>query len=133
MIQLAYTSSAAESLGSGDVFKIIETSARNNANAQLTGFLIYANSQFFQLIEGPPSAMDDLLRRLKHDPRHHSIEVVHRANVAIRSFPNWSMKRIALPDGVAELHELIPQLGTAPTLVRAAAEKFANRAFGCAS
>lgn len=129
MIQLAYTSSAAESLGSGDVFKIIETSARNNAGAQLSGFLIYANQQFFQVIEGPSSAIDELMQRLRHDPRHHTIEIVHRANVSSRSFPKWSMKRIALPDGDVKLHELIPQLGAAPTLVREAAQRFVNLAF----
>lgn len=129
MIQLAYKSSAAHSLGSGDVFKIIETSARNNATAQLSGFLIYANRQFFQVIEGSPSNIDELMRRLKNDPRHHSIKIVHRANVADRSFPKWSMKRIALPDGDARLDELIPQLGSAPTLVKAAAQEFVSLAF----
>lgn len=124
MIQLAYISTAADTLGSGEVFKIIETSARNNANAGLSGFLIYANNQFFQLIEGPPSAIDELMKKLQRDTRHHSIQIVHSAPIAARSFAKWSMKRVLVPDAQGRIERLMPELATAPDPVKRAASDF---------
>jgi len=124
MIQLAYTSLAPESLGSGDVFKIVERSAQNNGPAQLTGFLIYANGRFFQVIEGPLSGVDGLVRKLKTDPRHHTIKVVHHSSIAKRSFPTWRMKRIIVQEADARLETLLPELVGAPDRIRRVVDRF---------
>ncbi|UAB76800.1 BLUF domain-containing protein [Erythrobacter sp. SCSIO 43205] len=124
MFQVIYTSEASDSLGAGDVFKIIETSARNNAPAGLTGFLIYANNRFLQVIEGPQTTIERLMRTLGNDPRHHSIKVMHRAAIAKRSFPKWSMKRIAVTDAHDGIDTLIPELAHAPDVVKRAVEDF---------
>lgn len=124
MLQIAYTSVASVSLGSGEVFKIIEKSAQNNAPAGLTGFLIFSNKRFFQVIEGAQSDLDALLRTLEKDPRHHSINIVHRAPIATRSFPSWRMKRIAAPEASDRLEMLAPELAAAPFAIRKAAGEF---------
>ncbi|MEM1051837.1 MAG: BLUF domain-containing protein [Pseudomonadota bacterium] len=124
MIQLVYISSATESLGSGEVFKIIEKSAKNNKPAGLTGFLIFANGRFFQVIEGCSVEIDALMRKLQSDHRHHSIEILDRSPINHRSFPNWRMKRIAVPEGKPGLEELIPELADASETIRKAASDF---------
>lgn len=124
MIQLAYISTAADDLASGDIFKIIEKSARNNGAVELTGFLIFANRRFFQVIEGPFSGINGLMTKLRADPRHHSIKIVHRSAITNRTFPNWSMKRIFLPDDQIRLEELVPELSSAATKVKLEAEDF---------
>lgn len=124
MIQLAYTSLASQSMGSGDVFKIIEKSARNNSVAGLTGFLIYNEGRFFQVIEGPTSSVEALIERLKGDPRHHSITVVHHCAIASRSFPQWRMKRVTVPGEGARLETLVPELADAPEQVKRVADRF---------
>ena len=60
-MQIAYVSRASSVLAPDDVFKIIETSARNNSRDDLTGFLIFAENRFFQVVEGSRSAIDALL------------------------------------------------------------------------
>ena len=99
MIQLAYSSTAHGNLASGEVFEIIETSARNNLRDDLTGMLIFANDRFFQIIEGEAAAIDGLMARLQADPRHHSIEVLHRQEIGERSFPRWRMERVQIANG----------------------------------
>ena len=124
MEQLVYTSSASDDLGSGEVFKIIEKSAQNNAPAELTGFLIFANRRFFQVIEGPGESIDALMRRLGSDTRHHSIEIVLRQEIAERSFPDWRMKRVAMANGATSLSALAPEFANATEGVRRAADTF---------
>ena len=57
MIEVAYISEASSTLAPDEVFKIIETSARNNLRDDLTGFLIFADNRFFQVVEGPAVSM----------------------------------------------------------------------------
>jgi hypothetical protein len=94
MEQLIYVSTANPSVAGGDVFDIIQTSARRNPERGITGFLVFANGQFFQYVEGESAALDRLLGDLSQDPRHHSIQVLHRQPCAQRAFPGWTMKRL---------------------------------------
>ena len=81
MQRLIYTSVASENLGQEGLFEIIETSARNNPSRELTGFLIFNNQKFFQMVEGPARQIADLLAVLHDDRRHHSIEILYRSDV----------------------------------------------------
>lgn len=90
---LLYSSSAAADVDSGDVFAIIEASARNNPRRDVTGFLIYDGQEFLQYVEGPADALDSLLATLGQDARHHSVRVLHRTQSPRRLFPKWAMRR----------------------------------------
>jgi hypothetical protein len=129
MIQIAYTSIASNDLGSGEIFKIVERSAHNNAAAQLTGFLIFSDNRFFQVIEGKHPAVDGLLRTLESDPRHHSIKIVHRSPLDRRSFPNWRMKRMIASVVGEKLETLAPELSSAPFGLKKAADRFLEPVF----
>ncbi|WP_133366319.1 BLUF domain-containing protein [Qipengyuania sediminis] len=94
MHQVVYVSEAAPGLGSQDVFRIIEQSARNNPSADITGFLIFRGGRFLQLVEGPLMSLETLLQVLERDPRHHSLRVLSRTPVAARSFGRWRMRRL---------------------------------------
>lgn len=104
MHQLIYVSEANRDLRSDEVFRIIEQSSRNNPCADITGFLIFADGHFLQLIEGPLQALETLVETLRKDPRHHSIQVLARRPIHERSFPRWRMKRVG--DGRDALGEL---------------------------
>lgn len=128
MEQLAYISCASDDLGSGEVFKIIEKSAKNNAPAELTGFLIFANRRFFQVIEGPSESIHALMRRLGSDTRHHSIEIVHREEIGERCFPHWRMKRVAIANGTTSLSALAPEFADASPRLKQHASDFLAQA-----
>ncbi len=94
MERVIYCSKAAADTHTADVFQIIEVSERNNPDRAITGFLICNDNRFFQLIEGPESALTTLLETLRKDPRHHSIEILDQGAAAERMFPDWSMKQL---------------------------------------
>lgn len=104
MHQVIYVSEAHAGLSSEAVFRIIEQSARNNPSADITGFLIFAEGRFLQLIEGPLQALETLIATLRRDPRHHSLQILARRPIFERSFPRWRMKRVG--DGQDALGEL---------------------------
>jgi hypothetical protein len=124
MLQVTYSSLADDGLGSEDVFGIIETSTRNNGAAGLTGFLIFSDHRFFQVVEGPEAAIEDLLRRLEADERHHSITILNRREIDESTFPRWRMKRFAPSANARTLADLGPDFADAPQHVKQAAEHF---------
>ena len=124
MIQLIYTSTVAPQLESGEIFRIVSTSATNNARDGLSGFLLYFNEQFFQVVEGPETAIDGLMRRLETDPRHHSIRIVERREIPSPNFPTWRMKRLFAAPETSAPGQIDPSLATAPANVRVALSEF---------
>ncbi|MBD2842228.1 BLUF domain-containing protein [Erythrobacter rubeus] len=124
MIRLIYQSEATDKLGAGEVFKIVETSAENNAESDLTGFLLFVSGRFFQVIEGPEDSIDDLVQRLENDPRHRSIQTIDRRPIDERAFGTWRMKRFMPTSGATSLREVAPELRDVPAYMRQTADAF---------
>lgn len=91
---LAYTSTAGEAVDGSDVFAIVAVSARNNAESELTGVLLFKDGQFLQVVEGPSVSLDTLMMRIKRDNRHSNIRTIARTAISTRAFPGWNMKRL---------------------------------------
>ena len=106
MKRLIYRSKASESVGANDVFAIVETSKKNNPRRDVTGFLLYDDDRFFQLIEGADKDIDGLMLILGKDKRHHSIEVLDTHEVSYRLFDNWDMKLLITFSGEPALAEI---------------------------
>ncbi len=126
MITLTYVSDATSELQSGDVFKIVEASARNNSDRDLTGFLIFANNRFFQVLEGPEAQVNALLAKLGDDKRHDNITILHRTAIEERRFPNWSMKRLVHGDQSSAISQVAQLFPNASAKVQQAAMDFLN-------
>ncbi len=91
---LAYTSEAAAGIDGSDVFQIVAKSARNNAESEITGILLFKSGQFFQIVEGPRDSLDALIFKLERDNRHSKVRVLGRTVTKERIFPAWNMKRL---------------------------------------
>jgi len=91
MDRLAYISTAAPGLSDDDIRRIVEQSRRYNPQQRITGHLQCCGGHFFQVLEGPAAALDDLLGRLRRDPRHEDLRLLFREDVNGREFANWSM------------------------------------------
>lgn len=112
MDRILYTSRARTELPSDEVFRIIETSARNNPARDVTGFLIFHDDRFLQLVEGEGSALDDLLAVLKRDPRHRDLTVHYRKPARERCFPNWRMRRLgSSTEGIEDILRTLLEYG----------------------
>lgn len=96
---LTYTSRARLDLGERDLDDIHQAARHLNALDGVTGLLLFDGSRFLQIIEGAEGAIDNLLERLRRDPRHSSLEVRDERLVEARSFADWSMELLRVAAG----------------------------------
>lgn len=116
MYRVVYVSDASRRFGASELARIVETSQRNNAQAGLTGMLIYHEGRFFQVLEGPYAMLRWRFEKIAQDRRHCNLAIVEQREAVERAFPNWRMgyaKPADLPqelrDGVFRIYDLIPR------------------------
>ena len=91
---LTYTSLASLDLRAEDLANIHRSARDSNVLEGITGLLIFNGTHFLQIIEGAPHAIDELVERLRRDPRHSGIEIRDQREIEQRSFPDWSMELV---------------------------------------
>ena len=91
---LTYTSLARLDLEERDLLDILATARDLNAVDGISGLLIFNGTHFLQVLEGAPDALEDLLERLRRDPRHSGLEVREDRSIEHRCFPDWSMQLV---------------------------------------
>ncbi|MGX5173842.1 BLUF domain-containing protein [Aliikangiella sp. IMCC44653] len=89
--QLAYISRAVNIQSEDDLVEILNISRKNNLKASISGFLMYGDGCFFQVIEGPRLEIDNLYQTLLTDTRHHSLVLLLNRDIPQRLFDTWSM------------------------------------------
>ena len=106
--RIRYISEFSDVLSSDELRQVAAESARNNKRDQITGLLISAGNLFFQLLEGPPAAVDECYRRIKEDPRHTNVVLLSmELGDMERLCPDWDMKGIDLNDESLERLDLL--------------------------
>jgi hypothetical protein len=91
LVQLIYVSTAAHPLSEDELREIHDSATRRNAVQEVTGLLLYSNGSFMQVLEGEREAVHDVMSRIQHDCRHHSIDILTESRVDSREFGRWSM------------------------------------------
>ena len=104
---LTYTSLGRLDLTADDIEAIHRTAREVNALEGVTGLLIFNGTHFLQIIEGAPDAIDDLVERLRRDPRHGGLEVRDEHLIESRSFPDWSMELVRVTGSYFQARETI--------------------------
>ena len=104
---LTYTSLARLDLDAADIEAIHRTAREVNALEGITGLLIFNGTHFLQIVEGAPDAVDDLIERLRRDPRHNGIEIRDQRQIAERSFPDWSMELVRVSASYFEAKDTV--------------------------
>ena len=104
---LTYTSLARLDLTAADLEAIHRTALEVNALDGISGLLIFNGTHFLQIVEGAPDAVDELVERLRRDPRHSALEVRDERTVTQRSFPGWSMELVRVSASYFEAKDTI--------------------------
>ena len=87
-----YTSAAVHTAETNDALpRILRKSLENNANDGITGFLVYGEGRFVQLVEGPPRALGKLMSRIAADRAHYNLRTLDMGQRADRLFPVWDL------------------------------------------
>ena len=103
--RLAYTSLAALDLTVEQLFDIGQTARDLNGLDGITGLLLFNGTNFLQWVEGAPQAIDDLMERLRRDPRHSGVEIRETEMADERLFPDWSMKLVRVRTQYQQAHD----------------------------
>lgn len=62
-----------------------------NAELGITGLLIFDGQRFCQQLEGPQKSVLKLIERIRNDPRHINVEVLHHGPLAGRRFQQFTL------------------------------------------
>jgi len=106
---LTYTSLARLDLEADDLEAIHRTARNANALDGITGLLIFNGTHFLQIIEGQPQAIDELVEKLRRDPRHSGVEIRDQRMVEARSFPDWSMELVRVSASYFEAKDTVAE------------------------
>jgi hypothetical protein len=97
MKRIRYVSRFTRPLTAEEIDEISVEAEEHNARRQITGMMMASGGLFYQVIEGPSAAIDELFRNILHDFRHTDILVLDvEEDVEAREFPDWSMGTVNL-------------------------------------
>jgi hypothetical protein len=91
LIHLIYVSTAMREFSEEDLLQLLDQSRTKNERLNLTGILLYAENNFFQVLEGEPAIVDELFQTISQDERHMKMVTIIREPISKRSFGEWTM------------------------------------------
>lgn len=89
--EILYCSMLTQSLPPQTVGQIVSRARTQNARHNITGLLVFDGMRFCQHLEGPADAVDELMKRIKEDPRHVDVKVVYEAPLSVRRYSGFGM------------------------------------------
>jgi hypothetical protein len=75
----------------GEIDRIVAGSIERNGRLQVRGALIFTERHFAQILEGPPSAIIELMDSIRRDERHEAVTVIEDKPIDGYRFPDWSL------------------------------------------
>lgn len=91
LYEVLYVSTLAPDQPLSVVAEIAGRARQANAELDITGLLIFDGQRFCQQLEGPQKAVLKLIERIRNDPRHINVEVLHHGALAGRRFQQFSL------------------------------------------
>lgn len=91
MIRLVYVSSATKEMSQEELLELLEQSREKNKEKNLTGMLLYANGNFFQILEGQKEDVMEIYNKITKDKRHRNCFEIDVSEIKERTFGDWSM------------------------------------------
>ena len=97
--RVSYISKFTRPLTHDEITKLAADAAEKNQSLGVTGMLMTSGGIFYQVLEGPPDAVDDLYKEIAADTRHKDVLVLStQEEVEDRQFPSWAMKKVNLDE-----------------------------------
>ncbi|WP_343590695.1 BLUF domain-containing protein [Paracidovorax wautersii] len=101
LYEILYTSLFSQDQPLSAIAGIAGHARRQNLRRGITGLLVFDGQRFGQQLEGPEDEVRALLQRIRDDPRHLYVEVLHHGPIPLRRFRNFSLAFSTLEDAAA--------------------------------
>jgi len=108
LYEVLYVSTLAPDQPLSVVAEIAAAARVANIKMDITGLLIFDGQRFCQQFEGPKKAVLKLIERIRNDPRHVNVEVLHHGLLAGRRFQNFNLafSTVEDVDALARMEQL---------------------------
>lgn len=108
LYEALYVSTLAPTQPLSVVAQIAARARLANAELDITGLLIFDGQRFCQQLEGAQKTVLKLVERIRNDPRHINVEVLHHGPLAQRRFQQFSLafSTVEDVDALARLEQL---------------------------
>jgi Sensors of blue-light using FAD len=110
-----YRSTQIKQMTRADVAAMLRHAQMRNVDRNITSSLLRIDNRFLHYLEGPLPALEQLLEKLRADPRHTGFEELFREPIARRRFPN-------LPIDFSDLSRRSMRLGSVKDLLHSTLE-----------
>lgn len=77
--------------------ELLHFSREYNKEKNITGVLLYRDSTFFQIIEGPGENIELLMTKIMKDRRHYLVTIIENKKIEKRQFSDWNLL-FSIPD-----------------------------------
>lgn len=91
LFELIYISNAVQTTTQKDINDILQVSIVTNNKLEITGCLVYFDSQFIQILEGSKTHILELYQKIKKDNRHKNVTTLWKGIKINRHFEEWNM------------------------------------------
>jgi EAL domain-containing protein (putative c-di-GMP-specific phosphodiesterase class I) len=91
LIHLIYSSAARQAFSDEDLIELLTRARAKNARLGITGMLLYTDGSFFQVLEGPSEAVEQLFQEIAQDQRHSQAVIIIKEAIPKRTFGEWTM------------------------------------------
>ena len=115
--EAVYTSVIGEATPPSAILDIVRHARRRNRLNGITGILLFDGRHLCQYLEGSRDAVQALLSRIEHDPRHRDLATRHDGAIGERRFGRWSLGYGVDAEGVIARISALPGAGIPAALV----------------
>lgn len=91
LIRILYVSEASPGLSRSALHRLVASAQRRNRQLDLTGALLACDGHFAQAIEGQEELVEETMRKIAVDERHHRLRIQERTAITRRLFTHWDM------------------------------------------
>ncbi|UOQ51038.1 BLUF domain-containing protein [Hymenobacter cellulosivorans] len=91
LYHLAYQSNVTAPLSESELEALLVQSRAWNHSHDLTGVLLYCDSNIIQVLEGPEDEVEYIFNRIAQDLRHYDVTKLADGPIQQRNFSQWSM------------------------------------------
>lgn len=91
---ICYVSTASKDTNPEDIRKLLDSTAQYNNAHDIRGILLYAEGNYFQILEGEKKLVEEIFSDIQKDPRHQNIIQVVGKDIKQGAFDGYKAEMV---------------------------------------